>query len=58
MSTDLTASTRSAANVKTQAYADSVMRQGYDIPVIYGEVDFSIEPERFDRETAATERSS
>ena len=38
--------------MKTQAYTDSVMRQSDDIPVIYGEVDFSIEPERLDTEAA------
>jgi hypothetical protein len=38
--------------VKTQAYADSVARQRDDIPAIYGEVDFSIVPERFDSEAA------
>ncbi len=36
----------------TQAYADSVVRQRDDIPAIYGEVDFSIVPERFDGEAA------
>jgi hypothetical protein len=34
--------------MKTQAYADSVVRQRDDIPEIYGEVDFSIVPERLD----------
>ncbi len=36
--------------MKTQAYAERVVRQRDDIPGIYGEVDFSIVPERFDSE--------
>ena len=37
----------------TQVYADRVGRQRDEIPAIYGEVDFSIVPERFDAEAAA-----
>ena len=38
------------SGMKTQAYAERVVRQRDDIPGIYGEVDFSIVPERFDSE--------
>jgi len=38
--------------MKTEAYAERVVRQREDIPGIYGEVDFSIVPERFDSEAA------
>ncbi|NOX31631.1 MAG: DUF2236 domain-containing protein [Actinobacteria bacterium] len=36
--------------MKTEAYAERVVRQRDDIPGIYGEIDFSIVPERFDSE--------
>ena len=43
--------------MKTQTYADSVVRQRDEIPAIYGEVDFSIVPERLDVDaTVADER--
>ena len=38
--------------MKTQSYSERVVRQRDDIPGIYGEVDFSIVPERFDSEAA------
>lgn len=38
--------------VTSEAYAESVRRQRDDIPEIYGEVDFSIVPERLDAEAA------
>ena len=37
-------------DVTAEIYADSVVRQRDDIPEIYGEVDFSIVPERLDAE--------
>lgn len=40
----------------TASYADRVARQRDDVPGIYGTVDFSIVPERFDREAAVTDR--
>jgi len=36
--------------MKTQTYGDSVIQQSGDIPVLYGDVDFSIVPERLDAE--------
>jgi hypothetical protein len=36
--------------MQTQAYADSVTRQRDDLPGIYGEVDFTVVPERLDQE--------
>ena len=36
--------------MKTTAYPDSVMAQRYDIPGIYGDVDFRVVPERLDSE--------
>jgi ER-bound oxygenase mpaB/B'/Rubber oxygenase, catalytic domain len=36
--------------MKTTAYSETVARQRDDIPAIYGEVDFSIVPERLDNE--------
>lgn len=38
--------------IETQTYADRVMRQRDDVPGIYGEVDFSIVPERLDRDAS------
>lgn len=38
--------------VQTQTYADSVMRQREDLPTIYGDVDFSVVPERLDADAA------
>jgi hypothetical protein len=38
--------------MQTQAYADSVTQQRNDLPEIYGEVDFTVVPERLDREAA------
>jgi hypothetical protein len=43
--------------MQTQAYADSVNRQRGDLPGIYGEVDFTVVPERLDEgATLADER--
>jgi hypothetical protein len=41
--------------MKTQTFADSVGSQRADIPGIYGEVDFSIVPERLDNDAAVTD---
>ncbi len=38
--------------MRTQTYAARVVQQRDDIPGIYGDVDFSVEPERFDRDAA------
>ena len=39
--------------MRIATYADSVTRQRDDLPGIYGNVDFSIVPERLDREAAS-----
>ena len=36
--------------MQTPAYADAVVRQRDDLPGLYGDVDFTIVPERFDRD--------
>jgi len=41
--------------MQTQAYADSVVRQRDDIPTLYGDVDFSIVPERLDVDAALSD---
>ncbi len=46
---------RGTPETVTTAYADHVMRQRTEIPGIYGDVDFGIEPERFDRDATAND---
>jgi len=42
--------------MQTQAYADRVIRQREDNPVLYGDVDFSIVPERLDSEATVDDK--
>jgi hypothetical protein len=42
--------------MQTQAYADRVIQQREDNPVLYGDVDFSIVPERLDSEATVDDK--
>jgi hypothetical protein len=41
--------------MQTQVYPDSVLRQRDDLPGMYGDVDFTVVPERFDHDAAITD---